>query len=106
MEKRHKLARRTRGESVIYKKKDGRWCRKYADATGNTRYVYGQTKAEVTTKLTKAVADKDQGIVYDAGNLSLGSYLDKWLDAVKGSIRDRTWQRNEEVVGLHLKPRL
>jgi integrase len=34
----------------------------------------------------------------------VGAYLDRWLDAVKGTVRDRTWQRHEEVVRLHLEP--
>jgi integrase len=98
------MGKRSRGEGSIYKRKDGRWCGKYVDANGKTCYLYGKTKAEVRVKLTKAVADKDAGIVYDAENLTIGVFLDKWLDAVKGSVRDRTWQRHEEVVRLHLKP--
>jgi integrase len=34
----------------------------------------------------------------------VGAYLDRWLDAVKGTVRDRTWQRHEEVVRPHLEP--
>src|SRR5919202_7029206 len=35
--------------------------------------------------------------------MAVGEYLDRWLDAVRDTIRPRTWQRNEEVVRLHLK---
>ena len=55
-------------------------------------------------KLRKLLADRDEGIACDSENLTLGSYLDRWLDAVKGSVRDRTWERHEQVVRGHLKP--
>ena len=71
------MVRRSRGEGSIYKRKDGRWCGKYTDARGKTRYVYGRTKGEVRIKLTKAIAEKDKGIVYDAGTLTVGEYLDR-----------------------------
>ncbi len=54
--------------------------------------------------LRKLLEDRDKGIAYYSENLTVGGYLDRWLDGVKGSVRDRTWQRNEEVVRLHLKP--
>jgi hypothetical protein len=46
------VGRGSRGEGFIYKRKDGRWCGKYTDANGKTRYVYAKTEAEVRTKLT------------------------------------------------------
>jgi integrase len=54
--------------------------------------------------LRKLLEDRDKGIAYDSENLTVDGYLDRWLDAVKGSVRERTWQRHEEVVRLHLKP--
>ena len=55
-------------------------------------------------KLRKLLTDRDEGIAYDSENLTVGDYLDRWLEAVKGSVRDRTWERHEQVVRLHLKP--
>jgi integrase len=76
----------------------------YEDANGKRRYISGKTKAEVRAKLRKLLADRDEGIAYDSENLIVSDYLDRWLGAVKGSVRARTWQRHEEVVRLHLKP--
>ena len=45
-------------------------------------------------------------MVFDAGSLTLGDYLDGWLDSIKDTLRRRTWIRHEEVVRLHLKPSL
>ncbi len=39
----------------------------------------------VRRKLRKLLADRDEGIAYDSENLTIGGYLDRWLDAVKGS---------------------
>lgn len=52
------------------------------------------------------MADKDAGMVFDAGSLKLGDYLDGWLDSIMDTLRMRTWIRHEEVVRLHLKPSL
>jgi integrase len=96
--------RRDKGEGSVYRRSDGRCVGEYEDANGKRRYISGKTKAEIRRKLRKLLANRDEGIVYDSENLTVGDYLDKWLDAVKGSVRDRTWQRHEEVVRLHLKP--
>jgi len=96
--------RRDNGEGSVYRRKDGRVVGEYEDANGKRRYISGKTKAEVRAKMRKLLADRDEGVAYDSENLTVGGYLDRWLDAVKGSVRDRTWQRHEEVVRLHLKP--
>lgn len=100
------MGRRSRGEGSIYKRRDGRWCGKYTDAYGKTRYVYGKTKTEVRVKLTKAIADKDTGIVYDAGTLTVGKFFDRWLDSIEDTLRPRAFQRYEEIMRLHIKPTL
>jgi integrase len=104
-----KRRRRGRGEGSIYRRKDGRWVGQYAvhtDSGKKIKYIYGKTRKEVAVKLAKAIADKDAGMVFDAGSLRAGDYLDRWLDAIRDTVRQRTWQRHEEVVRLHLKPSL
>jgi integrase len=96
--------RRDKGEGSVYRRKDGRCVGEYEDANGKRRYVSGKTKAEVRAKLRKLLADRDEGVAYDSENLTVGDYLDRWLRALEGSVRQRTWQRHEEVMRLHLKP--
>jgi integrase len=96
--------RRVKGEGSVYRRKDGRVVGEYVDANGRRRYVSGKTKAEVRQKLRKLLADRDEGIAYDSENLTVGAYLVRWLEAVKGSVRERTWERHEQVVRLHLEP--
>ncbi len=95
--------RRGRGEGSIYRRKDGSWVAQYV-AGEKRRYIYGKTRKDVAARLSKAIAERDSGIVYDSENLKVADYLDRWLDSIKGTLRERTWRRHEEVTRLHLKP--
>jgi len=102
------MGRRGNNEGSISRRKDGRWMGRYtvhtADGT-KQRAVYGKTREEVSQKLTKAMADRDGGIVYDAGKQTVGEYLTRWLaDSVKDSVRQRTYERYESIVRVHLVP--
>jgi integrase len=99
--------RRGKGEGSIYKRKDGLWVGQYHVDTGlqkKTKYIYGKTRKAVAAKLAKAIADRDTGLFFDSESLRVGQYLDKWLGTVRDTVKDRTLQRHEEVVRLHLKP--
>ncbi len=41
------------------------------------RYVTGKDRDDVRQKLTKAMADRDGGLVFDAGSLTVGEYLER-----------------------------
>lgn len=80
---------------------------RYTDPNGKQRSVYGKTYKECREKLTEALSNKDRGLSFDAGNLMLGSYLDRWLtDSVQNTVRPRTYERYEQIVRTHLKPNL
>jgi integrase len=68
------------------------------------RYIYGKTRKEVAARLSKTLVERDSGIVYDSENLKVADYLDRWLDSIRDTLRQRTWIRHEEVTRLHLKP--
>jgi integrase len=95
--------RRGRGEGSIYRRKDGSWVAQYT-AGDKRRYIYGKTRKDVAATLSKAIAERDSGVVYDSENLKVADYLDRWLDSVKDTLRERTWRRHEEITRLHLKP--
>jgi integrase len=95
--------RRGRGEGSIYKRKDGSWVAQYHDGN-RRRYIYGKTRKDVAARLSEAIAERDSGLVYDSENLKVADYLDRWLDAIRDTLRERTWQRHEEITRLHLKP--
>lgn len=98
--------RRVKGEGSVYKRGDGRVVGEYEDANGKRRYVSGRTKAEVRRRLRGLLADRDEGVAYDSENLTIGAYLVRWLQVTKGTVRQRTWERHEQVVRLHLGPSL
>ena len=68
------------------------------------RAVYGKSKKGVRLKLTEAIADRDKGLVFNSGNLSVGEYLDRWLEATQGAVGELTWKRHEPIVRLHIAP--
>src|ERR687895_1937809 len=111
-QRRHRRVSKKRGngEGSIYRRKDGRWVGQYTvyTATGpKYRYLYGKTRAAVAEKLTKAMADRNGGLIFDAGNLTVGEYLDRWLsDSVRGTVRPSTYERHEGIVRAHIKPSL
>jgi integrase len=50
--------------------------------------------------------DADKGLLYDS-SLKLGDYLDRWLeDSLKPTVRQRTYDRYESIVRVHIKPTL
>jgi hypothetical protein len=104
------MTKRGNGEGSIYRRKDGRWVGQYLIYTAKGpkyRYIYGKTRADVSKKLTKAMADRDGGLVFDAGKIMLGEYLDRWLsDSVRGTVRVSTYERHEAIIRLHIKPSL
>jgi integrase len=104
------MGRRGNNEGSISRRKDGRWMGRYTVHTADgpkQRAVYGKTREEVSQKLTRAMADRDGGIVYDAGKLTLGDYLNGWLtDSVKDTVRQRTYERYAQLVRVHIVPAL
>jgi integrase len=52
--------RRGRGEGSIYRRKDGLWVAQYTVGE-KKRYIYGKTRKDVASKLSKAIADRDPG---------------------------------------------
>jgi integrase len=57
--------------------------------------------------LTKAMAERDSGLPFDAGKLKLGEYLKRWLnDSVRGSVKPITSESYERLVRVHIAPAL
>ena len=100
--------RRGNGEGTIYKRKDGRYEARFTVHTTSgpkRRAIYGKTRAEVAEKLTKAMADRDEGISFSAGKLTLGEYLRVWLeDSVKDSVKPATYEGYARMVRNHIAP--
>ena len=105
--------KRGNGEGSITKRKDGRWWGRYYVHTPEGRKqkaVYGKTRAEVAVKLRGVMADLDGGVFFDAGTITVGEYLDRWLaDCVRplvnqGKMEHSTYVRYAGIARNHLKP--
>lgn len=102
--------RRGRGEDSVYKDGD-RW--RGAISLGRTPdgqrrrvKVSGTTKAEVIAKLKKARRAMDAGIANPTSRLTVGDYLDRWLEGVPARVEQSTASDYADTVRLHLKPGL
>ena len=104
------MGKRGNGEGSITRRKDGLYMGRYSvqTATGSKRKtIYGKTRQEVSEKLNQALANRDSGLIFDAENLTVGEYLDKWLrDSVQGSVRASTYKSYGHQVRRYLKPSL
>jgi integrase len=100
--------KRGNGEGTIHRRKDGSWCAQYTVYTAEGRKrktIYGKTRAEVGGKLAKALSDRQGGLVFDDEGLTVGKYLDKWLEgSLRGAVRQSTFDRYEIAIRVHIKP--
>jgi hypothetical protein len=77
------------GTGTVYpqKNKDGKvigYRGSYFAPDGKRRYVSAKKKGEAEKALRRAMVDADRGLVFEAGTLTLGKYLeDKWLPISK-----------------------
>jgi integrase len=95
--------RRTKGTGSVYTRKDGRVVGEY-DVNGKTRYIYGRDEGEVAERVAGAIKNREAGI--DAANMTVAGYMDRWLTAIRDTVRVGTWKQYEMIVRLHIKPTL
>ncbi len=92
-------------DGSVFQRKDGRWCAKYQDHSGKTRYLYRRTKAEAKTALRAALADRDNGIV-PPSQITVGVVVEGWLEELREEVSLRTWINRESIVRHHIIPTL
>jgi integrase len=103
--------KRGNGEGGITRhKKSGLYMARYTVQTvagPKRKTLYGKTRGEVSEKLTKAMASRDGGLVFDADNLKVEEYMARWLaDSVRDTVRRSTFARYEQNTRLHIVPAL
>src|SRR4051794_5461360 len=104
--------RRGYGEGSIFQRNDGRWVARIAagyDGDGKRlrRTVYGKTKKEVQDELTKLQHRKSTGTLAATSKVTVGQYVDRWLDdVVRLTVRRSTHSRYAQLVKNHVKPRI
>ncbi len=66
--------KRGSGEGSVYRRKDGLWAGQYVIKTPDgtkIKYIYSKSREEVAAKLAKAMAERDSGLIYDCGSLTV-----------------------------------
>ncbi len=103
--------RRGPNEGSIYQRKDGRWVASldlgWQDGKRKRKHYLGKTRAEVHKKLVKAQRDLEQGIFPASDRLTVGTYLETWLEqCAKPKVRPLTYESYACLIRLHLVPDL
>ncbi len=99
--------RRGNNEGSIYLRRDGRWAAALSIPGRRRLTFYGQTREDVRRKLAGAVRANDLKELPDSRGLTLGGFLDQWLEEVaKPSVRPWTFEGYEVHVRRHIKPLL
>lgn len=105
------MKRRNRGEGSIFERADGRWCGQinlgWRDGKRARKCVYGGSAGEVRELMTKALRDRDLGLLPASGSVpTMHRFLQDWLASIKSSLRVRSYERYEGIVRAHLRPSL
>jgi integrase len=99
----------TKGDGIT-KRKDGRYMARYTVHTPDgpkRKLIYGRKYKEVANKLAEARGDAARGIFFDAHSLTLGQWLERWLEGVvKPSKTHRTYATHLQQVRSHITPAL
>jgi integrase len=102
--------RRGHGEGSIYRRSDGRWVAVldlgWREGKRARKYFYGTTREQVARKLARALARHQQGYEFANERLTVEQFLGRWLEAKQGTVSLGTWRRYEELVRLHVNPRI
>ena len=98
------------GQGTVYprKNKSGKvigYRGSYFAPDGRRRYVSAKKKGDTEKALRQAMTDADRGLVFEAGTLTVGGYLSRWLtDSVKNTVRGTTFERCEQITRKHIAP--
>ena len=100
------MSKRAAGEGHVRQRPDGLWEARISIPGGKPKSFYGKTQAEALRKRNEfKAAYLGGGLDFDADRITFGEYLWRWLnDSYKSSVRERTYDRAESLVRIHLEP--
>lgn len=108
-----KKHRRLNGEGTIYQRPDGRWAAQitidYDPSTGKPKRqtFYGKTPEEVNEKLTKARYEQQIGAYLEPTKVTLGQWIDIWLNNYKSIKVEKTTLGNYyTMIETYIKPQI
>ena len=104
--------RAAQGGGTIRQRPDGRWEARFTvgrdPGTGKQiqKSVYGATQQEVRKKLTQAVTALDNGDYQEPNKMTVGQWLDIWLEDYQGEVKPRTKELYQQQVDYYIRPAL
>ena len=103
--------RRPSGDGMVRKRDDGRWEGRIVvghKENGDPifRYVYADTQRELTAKLRRQIDAYQGADLTERSGMTLGEWLDQWLEDIAGTIRPTTLARYRGAVTNHIKPQI
>src|SRR5581483_5747047 len=91
--------------SVYQRSRDGKWVAALPLGDGKTKTWVCRTEAEAEGKLQDALEQLGQGISVDTRQMTLGQWLDHWLETrVVGHKAPTTVESYEYLIRVHVKP--
>jgi integrase len=70
---------------------------------GRRQWVYGRARQDVTRKLQEAIRGAEIGLVPVGDRLTVGQYLERWLEeSARRRLRPKTYRGYEQLIRLHL----
>lgn len=102
--------RRAKGAGSVFRRADGRWAGMVdvgsESGRRRTKTVYGGSKKEVEERVRRLVNDVADGTPPPSRSPQVGQFLERWLSAVRPSLRPATFASYEGTVRLHIAPEI
>jgi len=99
------MAKKANGEGSIYRRKsDGRWSASITLPNGKRKHFLGNDRDEVARRQRAALKSQDDGLPIVTERQTVAQFMQRWLVASSPSLRERTWERYEQYVRLHIIP--
>lgn len=100
-----RMTRRTTGGSIDYHAPRNLWRARYIGSDGRRHALYRRTEKLAQQALRAALSDADNGVRPVNQQLTVGAFLDNWLEHhVKPSRRPRTYESYAETVRRYIAP--
>ncbi len=99
------MSRRTKGEGTIRRRSDGRWEGRFVNCIGETKYIYGQNKAENRRKLQEFTYNNDSRVFNDIrGDIELDIWFEHYIEVKKRMIKARSLSQIMQAYKKHISP--
>jgi integrase len=101
----HMAKNRGHNEGTIYQRADGRWCAQVS-LNGHRLTHYGKTQRECREWLKETIAQVDSGLTIEGAKVTLGEYLEKWLETVSPRLRPKSIKLYANAIRRHITPHI